>query len=105
MPTKLQQKKQVIKKMKENEVQMWIGLDLVKVEPICNTGLTNLRLSDKGIFGAGIYLSSFANYAREYAIRKFMSPVLPNSRGEHVVILYTRNQVLILVQFIETNLT
>jgi len=48
-------------------VRTWVGISSKIAETVCNTGLADLRKTDKGYFGAGIYSTLQANYALQYA--------------------------------------
>jgi len=64
-------------------VRTWVGMSITNVEIVCNTGLVDLRQTDRGFFGAGIYSTLQANYARYYAERN--TP--PNPEGEFCLLL------------------
>jgi hypothetical protein len=67
-------------------VQTWVGIAPSNVETVCNTGLVDLRQTDKGYFGAGIYSTLQANYARSYSEGLFDSGP-PNSQGQYCLVL------------------
>jgi len=69
-------------------VLTWVGISTTNVEIVCDTGLSDLRIKDKGFFGAGIYSTLQANYAMMYAEGQTTKDVVPaNTNGEHCLLL------------------
>jgi len=71
-------------------VQTWVGITSTNVEIVCHTGLADIRVTDKGYFGAGIYSTLQADYARVYSegSRFYGIPSIPpNPDGEHCLLL------------------
>lgn len=69
-------------------IQSWIGGSPKACEAICNTGPADLRITDTGYFGAGIYSTLQANYATRYSTGTISGKLNPTtSKGEHVVVL------------------
>jgi len=70
-------------------VQTWVGTSPSVVDVVCNTGLADVRLTDKGFFGAGIYSTLQADYARVYAEGRYFgaTPIPANQDGEHCLLL------------------
>jgi len=70
-------------------VQTWAGVSPSTVELLCSVGFSDVRLIDKGYFGAGIYSTLQADYARSYAEGRFFgaNPIPPNRDGEHCLLL------------------
>jgi len=57
------------------------------ISTLCKTGPADLRITDNGYFGAGIYSTLQAEYARGYATGELTSSIPPNERGEHTLLL------------------
>jgi len=70
-------------------VLTWVGISTTNVEMVCNTGLIDLRKTDKGYFGAGIYSTLQASYAMKYAEGTYpgATALPPNADGEHCLLL------------------
>ena len=61
--------------------------DQATADSICANGFASVATRDNGYFGNGIYLTTCAQYACEYANGTIDgSQVPPNARGEHVVV-------------------
>jgi len=81
------------KKHKKNQkiyvIPLWIGASPTVAPKLCNTGPAELRVTDTGFFGTGIYLTPQAKYAREYAIgaHSNLAPIPPTENGEHTLLL------------------
>jgi len=69
-------------------LEVWVGINSKTVPSVCETGFADLRKTDKGYFGAGIYSTLQAEYARRYAMGLHsQEPVPPNENGEYTLIL------------------
>lgn len=68
-------------------VPTWVGVSRTKLEALCKAGFADLRQLDKGYFGAGIYSTLQADYARIYAEGLVGgSPLPPTAEGEHCLL-------------------
>jgi len=71
-------------------LQTWIGVSPGVIPILCKTGPADLRLTDTGYFGAGIYSTLQASYAIKYSTGDPLvanTPVPPNENGEHTLLL------------------
>jgi len=48
-------------------IQTWIGFSANDADAVCNTGPADLRNTDSGYFGAGIYSTLQPSYARTFS--------------------------------------
>jgi len=68
-----------------NIMLMWHGCSEKSCFEICKGGIADLRRTDGGFFGSGIYLTSYCEYALRYSTGTFNGGQNPN--GEYVVLL------------------
>jgi hypothetical protein len=68
---------------------MWHGCSEFAAASICRGGVADLRLTDGGYFGSGVYLTPQAAYACDYASGANVDggPYPSNERGEWVLLL------------------
>jgi actin-related protein 3 len=68
---------------KVNVIYAWHGCSHAAADAICSLGGADLRKTDGGFFGAGIYVTPHA----EYAAGQYSAMNEPNASGEHVALL------------------
>jgi hypothetical protein len=61
-------------------LRTWMGFSGDHVDAVCNTGPADLRNTDKGYFGAGIYSTLQSKYAMQYAKK-------PTKDGDYCLLL------------------
>jgi len=67
---------------------MWHGCSPGSCYSICKGGAKDLRQTDGGFFGGGIYLTPDCEYAADYSTGSLsLTPVTPNERGEFTILL------------------
>ena len=54
---------------------------------ICRTGFASISTTDAGYFGRGIYATTYAQYAAEYANGALTGKAMPNANGEFVILV------------------
>eukprot|EP00727_Mastigamoeba_balamuthi_P006359 m51a1_g2343 hypothetical protein (735) ;mRNA; r:557151-562002 len=73
---------------KANFVFAWHGCSPEKAESICQKGFANIRSTDGGYFGGGVYLTPQASYAVPYSCGKWSNETVKKTeQGEYAVVL------------------
>eukprot|EP00727_Mastigamoeba_balamuthi_P007214 m51a1_g3112 hypothetical protein (901) ;mRNA; f:152863-156028 len=72
---------------KANFVYLWHGCSPAVTKSICLGGLADLRGTDGGYFGGGVYLTPQAQYAALYATGLTNSKPKPTEQGEYTVLM------------------
>jgi hypothetical protein len=70
-----------------NIVRAWHGCSEASALAICQVGCADLRKSDGGWFGAGVYATLESEYAAKYSTGQIDELIPPNAKGEHVMLL------------------